>query len=101
MSDTVVKVFFAAQKLMEAHPAFRDGDPVVSYMDRLHNLLQLVSELADEEDMEMPIRPGLTLEDYTADLLLGNSMPPEEALNKWFADTNGRPPFNAELRVIK
>jgi hypothetical protein len=102
MSVTLlVKIDQALQLAIRTHPDVRTQIPRVSYYEVLQRLFEYVVQLAEEEGVDLPVAQGQTLETYTARLLRGEGIPPEEALNQWFADTNGAPPFVAPLRVVK
>lgn len=83
------------------HPDVRTQTPRVSYYEALERLFEYVVQLAEEEGFDLPVAEGQTLETYTAQLLRGEAIPPEQALNQWFADTNGAPPFLRPLKVVK
>ena len=102
MSTTLLlKIEQALELAKRTHPDVRTALPRVSYYEALERLFAVVVQLADEEGFDLPMVQGQTLEQYTADLLRGEGIPPEDALNQWFADTNGMPPFVVPLRAVK
>ncbi len=97
----LIRIEQALELAKRTHPDVRTSIPRVSYYEALDRLFAAVIQLADEEGIDLPFVEGKTLEQYTADLLNGEGIAPEEALNRWFADTNGMPPFLAPLRAVK
>jgi len=97
----LVQIEQAVELAKRTHPDVRTQIPRVSYYEALERLFACVVQLAEEEGFDLPVADGQTLETYTARLLRGEAVPPEQALNQWFADTNGAPPFLAPLRAVK
>lgn len=97
----LVRIEQAVELAKRTHPDVRTSIPRVSYYEALERLFAACVQLAEEEGFDLPMVEGQTLEEYTANLLRGEGIPPEDALNRWFADTNGMPPFQAPLRVVK
>jgi hypothetical protein len=100
-----VKLLLQIEQALElakrTHPEVRTRTPKISYYEALERLFELVVKLAEEEGYDLPLVEGQTLEQYTANLLKGEGRTPEDALNQWFADTNGAPPFLKPLRLVK
>lgn len=97
----LVRIEQALELCKRTHPDVRTSTPRVSYYEALERLFGAVVQLADEEGFDLPMVEGQTLEEYTANLLKGEGIPPEDALNRWYAETNGMPPFLAPLRRVK
>jgi hypothetical protein len=97
----LIRIEQAVELAKRTHPDVRTTTPRVSYYEALERLFAAVVQLAEEEGFDLPMVGGQTLEQYTADLLRGEGIAPEDALNQWYAETNGAPPFLAPLRAVK